>query len=655
MPDKSDNFSSFVGVLLLLLFLVISIVPFTLFSAEKPDYEVDFDFGSMGINGYIYDTSTDQKIPKEKVSFWALPNSASSPYEVEKIKVEAPGYVPNYVSNFTKRAINLGFKQLVVIELGRVGLTPANSRQLPKITIKSEPSGCAIYVDGAYKGRTPVQRMEMQAGSHEIKLSKRGYNSWTREIYINSGEHRTFYSDEAKLEKKNKPPKADFIYSPYGPSTEETVHFAARAQDPDGRIDSYRWEFGTGDKDWGEEVNYRYERSGDYTVRLLVEDDGGLTNSITKQVSVQEPNKPPSSDFTYSPPEAMPAEIVHFESQASDPDGYISSLVWQFGDGSSSTSKNPDHQYEESGTYTVTLKVKDQSGATDIERKEIKVTFASPKAKFTIKPKKPRTGDQVILDGSGSTVSDGRIESYKWDLDGDGKPESEKSVPKLTYEYTKAGEYSISLTVTDNSGNADSAERTLIVKNKQQEEIEIDEKYGLVIGISKYKDPSLNLKYAAKDAKTFYELLVDEDIGGFQTDKVEILINKEATRDNIDNALKNLVSKTEKNDLVVIYYSGHGSQGPDHNNDEEDGQDEYYITYETDPSSGDAIYKTGYRDDEFADEVKSLDSNQVVIFLDSCYSGGATKSIKGFSLKGQSAPAPGTVFQDFDFEQAEGR
>ena len=472
---------------------------------------------------------------------------------------------------------------------------------------------------------------------------------------MNSGEHRKIYSDEAKLEKKNKPPKADFIYSPYGPSSEERVHFVAQAQDPDGKITSYRWEFGNGDKDWGEEATYRYDRSGEYSVRLQVEDDGGLTDSITKQVSVRKPNKPPSSDFTYSPSSVEPAEIVHFESQATDSDGYISSWSWQFGDGSGSSSRNPDHQYEKSGTYTVLLKVKDQSGASDVERKNIRVRAKDPKARFSIKPSDPRIGDQVILDASASTDPYGRIRIFQWDLNGDGKADSEKSTPKLTYKYTQAGEYTISLTVIDDSGDSSTFKKKLTVKNRDLEKVEIEEKYGLVVGISKYKHSRLDLKYAAKDARAFYDLLVDEKIGGFPEGNVKLLTNQEATSNNLDNALKNLVSKTEENDLVVIYYSGHGALGPDHNGDESDGKDEYYITYETDPGSGETLYKTGYIDDEFANRVKSLESDQVAIFLDSCYSGGATKSIKGFSLKGQTTPSPGTVFQDFNFEQAEGR
>ncbi|MBS3792452.1 caspase family protein, partial [Candidatus Bipolaricaulota bacterium] len=142
----------------------------------------------------------------------------------------------------------------------------------------------------------------------------------------------------------------------------------------------------------------------------------------------------------------------------------------------------------------------------------------------------------------------------------------------------------------------------------------VRQKYALVVGITEYQHEVLNnLNFPAKDAKAFYELLLDEKIGAFSKDKVTLLTDREATKEAFDSALAKLVTKAGENDLVVIYYSGHGAQGPDYNADEPDGRDEYYVTYDTDPTTGASLYRTGYRDDEFADRIKSISSNQVTI------------------------------------------
>lgn len=87
----------------------------------------------------------------------------------------------------------------------------------------------------------------------------------------------------------------------------------------------------------------------------------------------------------------------------------------------------------------------------------------------------------------------------------------------------------------------------------------VKDKWALVIGISDYKDPTINLKYAAKDAKDFKDYLVTED--HFKPDHVKLLLNAQATRQNISSALTDWLGRlANPGDLVVIYISGHGSQ-----------------------------------------------------------------------------------------------
>lgn len=87
----------------------------------------------------------------------------------------------------------------------------------------------------------------------------------------------------------------------------------------------------------------------------------------------------------------------------------------------------------------------------------------------------------------------------------------------------------------------------------------VRDKWALVIGISNFKDTSLNLKYAAKDATDFRNYLVNE--ANFAPDHVKTLIDSQATRQNIVENLgdKWLGKVSSCDDLVVIYLSTHGS------------------------------------------------------------------------------------------------
>lgn len=74
--------------------------------------------------------------------------------------------------------------------------------------------------------------------------------------------------------------------------------------------------------------------------------------------------------------------IAMSSSGSNDPDGSISSYLWNFGDGSTSTAANPSHSYSAAGTYSIQLTVTDNQGATDSATTNASITNAS--AGFTV-------------------------------------------------------------------------------------------------------------------------------------------------------------------------------------------------------------------------------------------------------------------------------
>lgn len=91
------------------------------------------------------------------------------------------------------------------------------------------------------------------------------------------------------------------------------------------------------------------------------------------------PNRPPQGKIRFTPlaPRAG-GEVWFFGSLCVDPDGVIVSMVWNFGDGETSTALNPTHVYQREGDYTVTLTLVDNGGAEVRLTKTVKVREEAP-------------------------------------------------------------------------------------------------------------------------------------------------------------------------------------------------------------------------------------------------------------------------------------
>jgi len=144
----------------------------------------------------------------------------------------------------------------------------------------------------------------------------------------------------------------------------------------------------------------------------------------------------------------------------------------------------------------------------------------------------------------------------------------------------------------------------------------IKDKWALVIGISKFKDPTINLQYAAKDAADFADYLVKE--GNFAPDHVRLLTNEKATRTSIMSNIggKWLPRVANPDDLVMIFFSSHGSP-----TSLDARSINYLVAYDTDKND---LYATGINLQEFSKEIKErIAAQRVVLVMDACHSGAA--------------------------------
>ena len=152
----------------------------------------------------------------------------------------------------------------------------------------------------------------------------------------------------------------------------------------------------------------------------------------------------------------------------------------------------------------------------------------------------------------------------------------------------------------------------------------IKDKWALVIGISKFADGKINLRFPAKDATDFYNFLTTA--GGFKKDHTRLLINEKATRANILATIGDrwLPRLAHPDDLVVVYISSHGSPA-----DMDVGGVNYIVAYDTDTES---LYATGIPLQDLMRIIKArVHCDRVVIILDACHSGAASAEAKGLA------------------------
>ncbi|MBL8299252.1 MAG: PKD domain-containing protein [Rhodanobacteraceae bacterium] len=151
---------------------------------------------------------------------------------------------------------------------------------------------------------------------------------------------------------------------------------------------------------------------------------------------------------------------------SSDPDGTISGFKWTFGDGTDSTSANPSHAYASAGTYSVSLTVTDNRGATHqgLTTATVVANTNQPPSANANGPYTGVAGANIAFSSSGSVDPEGQAVTYLWDF-GDG---TTSTAQNPAHVYATAGSYVAKLTVTDNLGASSSANANVTVATTAQ-------------------------------------------------------------------------------------------------------------------------------------------------------------------------------------------
>jgi PKD repeat protein len=274
---------------------------------------------------------------------------------------------------------------------------------------------------------------------------------------------------------------ADFTFSPTAPSVNQQINFNGGLSTAGAghTIVKYDWNFGSGSPQSGITVSKTYDVAGTYNVTLTTTDEAGQTAQATKSVTVSSAagggSSAAISQFTFSPSAPGVGETVFFNASTSTAGtGHtIASYAWTFGDGATGTGIAPTHSYSTAGTYSVQLKLTDETGQTTTSSATT-ISVGSPPAptaNFTYSPLAPYAGQQVVFDASSSTTAQGQtIVDVAWNF-GDGtavihcgtlfgNDPSCVNVPATNrisaHTYASAGSWVVNLVVTDSAGRTGS-------------------------------------------------------------------------------------------------------------------------------------------------------------------------------------------------------
>lgn len=175
------------------------------------------------------------------------------------------------------------------------------------------------------------------------------------------------------------------------------------------------------------------------------------------------------------------------------------------------------------------------------------------------------------------------------------------------------GKNEITVTALDIE-NLSSSKSVTIYRESQRGEL-----WAAVIGINRYQNSKISLKYARNDAEAFADYLRNHM--GLDDKHLFELYDAKASLRNIRSVLGTKLRRKADSpeDTVFIFYAGHGAPLEDYTNKDGDGISKYILPYDADLED---IYSSAMPMDEIAQIFSAIRAERVIFIADSCYSGG---------------------------------
>jgi WD40 repeat protein len=152
--------------------------------------------------------------------------------------------------------------------------------------------------------------------------------------------------------------------------------------------------------------------------------------------------------------------------------------------------------------------------------------------------------------------------------------------------------------------------------------------YVLAVGVSDYRDHSLKLKYAAKDADSMAAELRQRGQGLFESVEVKPLLEDQATLANLGKAFEDLAGQARAEDVFVLYLAGHGRavDGTYH-----------FVPWEAIYENDQVLRERSLDQDKLQTLLAKVPAQKSLILLDTCESGSFTLAARGSDIGQKTA------------------
>ena len=219
-----------------------------------------------------------------------------------------------------------------------------------------------------------------------------------------------------------------------------------------GSIRRYQWDFGDGNDDTffdDDPFAYEYDTAGTYTVNLNAISIENCERAVAKEVTIY-----PRASLRFTADPVFEGDETSFFNNSSIEEGNLT-YQWSFGDGANSTAINPQHFYEEAGTYVVQLISRSGFGGCRDTIQQDYTVVPQVLAAFEVAPVCQDFPAEFI---NQSMVKAGSL-SYLWDF-GDGVTSTAENP---SHQYRLPGDYRVRLTATSEEGSIDITERIVSI------------------------------------------------------------------------------------------------------------------------------------------------------------------------------------------------
>ena len=257
-------------------------------------------------------------------------------------------------------------------------------------------------------------------------------------------------------------PTPAFAFSPSSPDVGQTVTFDASTTRDEGvscGACTFAWSFGGDGTATGMRATHAFTSGGAFVVTLTATDGGGSSATTQQTVTVSNPSIPTS--LSVSPTTATASLAQTFTASATAATNHrIVSYQFIWGDGNSNTQTSPviQHAYSQSGSYLLTLTVRDDLGQSATTNQVITVSSG-----LTASFSTSIAGTTVTFTATGTSSVASTITDYAWDFNNDGSYDTNGSSATTSNDFGASGTYTVKLRITDSRGVTQTSSATVTI------------------------------------------------------------------------------------------------------------------------------------------------------------------------------------------------